>query len=148
MIRPFSTPGEKLTVATLRPIQTITGNHTSRCDYTAVLRRLPGLRIYHGVLVLPLSSVTMASSRESTSALHRRPSERNLLNKWLPISGWCREGSSKNVDSDEQLGCLPRPASELNEKNGVGCCLQLRWPISPLASDAYFRGFGQVVPLI
>lgn len=106
-----------------------------------MLRRLPGLRIYHGVLVLPLSSVTMASSRESTSALHRRPSERNLLIKWLPISGWCREGSSKNVDSNEQLGCLPRPASELNEKNGVGCCLQLRWPISPLASDAYFRGF-------
>lgn len=61
--------------------------------------KLPGLYICHGEQILPLSSVTMALSREPTSAHHGQPSEKDPLNKWLPISGWRPEGPLKNVEA-------------------------------------------------
>lgn len=40
-----------------------------------------------------------SEQRKPTSAQRRQSSDRNLLNELLPISGWCLEGSFKNVEA-------------------------------------------------
>lgn len=74
-------------------------SHTLRCDYTAEWRRLRGSCVCHGEPVLPLSSVTMALSRQPTSVGLCQLSERNLLNKCLPIRGGSPEGPLKTVET-------------------------------------------------
>lgn len=81
------------------PYRYATQSQENTQDYTAVWRRSLASCICHGELVLPLSSVTMAPSHEPTSAGHRQLSERNLRNKWLPISGSSPEGSLKNLEA-------------------------------------------------